>query len=400
MREISLLILLGFSAFFSASETAFFTLLGTSGGHPGGLAGKLLENPVRFLAFILLGNNLANIAFSSLGTLLILSNWGEGALFYGTIVLTSTIILFGEILPKTLAVSTYKKTSAVFAPALHFLSRLLMPASSLFQFLSEKTLEILFKRKTEKKEPPSSEELELLVEEGVEEGLLLKEEKEIFKGILRLSGKTAREVMQPRPKVVALPVEATPETALETFRQSGVSRLPLYQSSLDQIKGILYVKDLLQAKVQKKEFSLKKLMKPPLFVPEGITLERLIGEFRRTRTHIAVVIDEYGGTSGIVTFEDILEEIVGEIWDEYDKVKIKGIKVGDKTFLCSGEIEREELSKLGIIIPENFNNLSSFLIELSGRILQAGEKVTFNGWEFTILAGKPNKIETVRISHG
>ncbi|MCR4427890.1 MAG: hemolysin family protein [Caldiserica bacterium] len=397
MKEVSLLILLGLSAFFSASETAFFTLMGTSPVRPKGLAGKLLESPIRFLSFILLGNNLVNIAFSSIGTLIILSYFPEQGLFVGTLVLTTIIILFGEILPKTIAVASFKKVTPLLAPPLYFFSRLLMPASSLFYLLSEKTLELVFKKKGEKKEPPSSDELELLVEEGVKEGLLLKEEKEIFKGILRLSGKTAGEVMQPRPKVVALPVEANPEDAFETIQKSGVSRLPLYQSSLDEIKGILYVKDLLQAKYQGRKFSLKELMKPPLFVPEGISLERLIGEFRRIRTHIAVVVDEYGGTSGIVTLEDILEEIVGEIWDEYDKVKMKGIKAGPRTFICSGEIERDELEKLGIEIPEYFNNLSSFLIEISGRILQAGEKITYNGWEFTVLASKPNKIETVRV---
>lgn len=398
MSEFLLICLLTLSAFFSASETAFFAFRGSSSIQFGGLTGKLLENPIRFLSFILLGNNLVNIAFSALGTLVILTNWGEGALTLGTIVLTGIVIILAEILPKTLAASSYKKVVPLFTPSLYFLSRLLMPVSSLFYFFAEKTLKTLFGERVEKQAPLAQEELELLMEEAVHEGLFLPEERRIVQGIAQLEGKTAREIMQPRPKVVALPAEADALQAVEVFQKSGVSRLPLFRSTLDKIVGVLHAKDLLQALLLEKGGSLQKIMRHPLFVPEGITLNRLLGEFKRRQTHIAIVVDEYGGTSGIVTLEDILEEIVGEIWDEYDQVRMRGIKTASNTYLCSAEMEREELEKLGIIIPEDHKTLSSFLIELTGRIPQAGEKVIYEGWEFTVLTSKPNKIETVRIS--
>ncbi len=398
MREFLLICLLVLSAFFSASETAFFAYKGSARVMHVGLPAKLLENPIRLLSFILLGNNLVNVAFSALGTLVILTNWGERALALGTIVLTVMVISLGEILPKTLAASSYKKMVPNFASSLYLLSRLLTPVSSIFYLLAEKTLKTFLKDKMERQAPLSQAELELLMEEAVQEGLFLPEERKIVQGIAELEGKKAGDIMQPRPKVVSLPLDTHPIEAIKVFQKSGLSRIPLFRSTLDEIVGVLHAKDLLQALSLNKEFSLQKIMRPVLFVPEGITLKRLLGEFKKRQTHIAIVVDEYGGTSGVVTLEDILEEIVGEIWDEYDQVKMRGIKTATDAYLCSAEIEREELEKLGITIPEEYGTLGSFLIEFTGRITQEEEKILYQGWEFTILTGKPNKIETVRVS--
>jgi CBS domain containing-hemolysin-like protein len=162
--------------------------------------------------------------------------------------------------------------------------------------------------------------------------------------------------------------------------------------------GVLYAKDLIQKTLLKDVPALQEIMRPPIFVPEGITLNRLLVEFRKRQAHIAVVVDEYGGTTGIVTLEDILEEIVGEIWDEYDQVMSRVRQIGPDVFLLSSDTEREELKELGIEIPEEYGNLSSFLIDLSGRIPQKGEKILYGDWEFAITSSKPNKIETVRVA--
>jgi len=398
MSEFLLICLLAFSAFFSACETAFFAQKGSAPLSLSGIAAKLLENPLRFLSFILLSNNLVNFAFSALGTLVILSFWGERALTLGTVILTLSVIIFGEILPKTIASFSYKKIVSSFAPSLYFLSRILMPISSLFYFMAEGTLKILLKGKREKLEPISQRELEILMEEAIQEGLFLPQERRIVEGITELERKKAEEIMQPRLKVIALPLEAHTERAVEIFRNTGLSRIPLYRSNIDEIVGVLHARDLLHNLALNKKSSLQEIMKPALFVPEGITLDRLLGEFKKRQTHIAIVVDEYGGTSGVVTLEDILEEIVGEIWDEYDQVKMRGLKTGTDTYICAAEIERSELERLGIVIPEEYGTLSSFLIELTGRIPQAGEKISYQGWEFAVLSGKPNKMETIRIS--
>jgi len=398
MKEFLLFCLLVLSAFFSSSETAFFAYKGNRLLKIEGRAKKLLGSPLRLLSFILLGNNLVNVAFSALGTVVILNTWGESGLTIGTIVLAALVLTFGEILPKTLAASLYRKFVPIYSAPLYYLYRALAPVSSLFYHLAQRNLSFLFGEKQEKSPTLTEKELQFLVEEAMKEGLFLPEERGIMGGIVQLEEKTAGEIMQPRPKILALPLESKPSQAIEVFQKYGISRLPLYRSSLDNIVGVLYAKDLIQKTLLKDVPALQEIMRPPIFVPEGITLNRLLVEFRKRQAHIAVVVDEYGGTTGIVTLEDILEEIVGEIWDEYDQVMSRVRQIGPDVFLLSSDTEREELKELGIEIPEEYGNLSSFLIDLSGRIPQKGEKILYGDWEFTITSSKPNKIETVRVA--
>jgi CBS domain containing-hemolysin-like protein len=228
------------------------------------------------------------------------------------------------------------------------------------------------------------------------------EQKEMIRGIVELSGTTVKEVMVPRIDTVFLHADASKQEILSTISESGHSRFPVYEETIDNVTGILYAKDLLTCLVGGEEFDVKKLLRPPFFVPESKHIDNLLRELRRKKVHIAVVVDEYGGVSGIVCMEDIIEEIVGDIQDEFDHETEDIVKLDEHTFLCDARINLEDLTEeTGITFPiDDFDTLGGFVFDLFGKIPAQYEKATSNGVDFIIQEMEGHKIQKVKITAG
>jgi CBS domain containing-hemolysin-like protein len=225
------------------------------------------------------------------------------------------------------------------------------------------------------------------------------DEREMIKGVLELSGTTVKEVMVPRIDTVFLSDSASREEVLQRISESEHSRFPVYEETIDNVVGVLYVKDVLKNLVRNDPFDMTKLPRKPFFVPESKHIDELLREFRRQRVHIAVVVDEYGGVSGIVCMEDILEEIIGDIQDEFDNEKEDILKQGEGAWLCDARVNLEDLSEtIGVALPaEDFDTLGGFVFDLFGKIPMTNEKAVYEGYDFIVQDMEGHKINTVKI---
>jgi CBS domain containing-hemolysin-like protein len=225
------------------------------------------------------------------------------------------------------------------------------------------------------------------------------DQREMIRGVVELGGTTAREIMVPRIDAVFLSVEAACGDLLKTMGESGHSRFPVYEDSIDNVVGILHVKDVLKALIKGGDLVIRELLRKPFFVPETKHIDEILREFRRRRVHIAVVVDEYGGVSGIICMEDILEEIIGDIQDEFDNETEDILKLGPDTWLCDARVNLEDLSEeLGVELPsEDFDTLGGFVFDLFGKIPVKYEKALHDGHEFIIQGMEGHKITTVKI---
>jgi CBS domain containing-hemolysin-like protein len=392
-----LVFLLICSAIFSASETAFLSLgkERMPSAIPSRIS-KMVAQPLHFLSLILMGNTLANVTFSSLATAYVLAQWGDTALGWATVVMTALVLLFGEILPKTIAVSIPRGTALFLVPPLRVLIFLLSPVAQLFRWAGERSVNCLVGRSTEKLPPLNRVEMEAMAEQGAQDGLVTTLELHYLKGILSLGEKTAGEILVPRPQMIALPSKASPMEAVSLLKQQGLSRLPVYEGTLDQVVGILYAKDLV---AHREAADIKALLRPVFAVPEGIQLAHLFAEFRAHQSHIALVLDEYGGTAGLVTLEDLLEEIVGEIWDEHDTIRFTWKRFEDGALLLHAGIGREDLRPLGLELPEESDNLATYIVKTLGHVPQKGERIGLGEWQLVVLKATPQRVEWVRAQH-
>jgi CBS domain containing-hemolysin-like protein len=392
-----LVFLLICSAIFSASETAFLSLgkERMPSAIPARIS-KMVAQPLHFLSLILMGNTLANVTFSSLATAYVLAQWGEPVLGWATVVMTALVLLFGEILPKTIAVSIPEGTALFLVLPLRVLIFLLSPITQLFRWAGERSVNCLVGRSTEKLPPLNRAEMEAIAEQGAQDGLVTTLELHYLKGILSLGEKTAGEILVPRPQMIALPSKASPMEAVSLLKQQGLSRLPVYEGTLDQVVGILYAKDLV---AHREAADIKALLRPVFAVPEGIQLAHLLAEFRSHQSHIALVLDEYGGTAGLVTLEDLLEEIVGEIWDEHDTIRFTWKRFEDGALLLHAGIGREDLRPLGLELPEESDNLATYIVQTLGHVPQKGERIGLGEWQLVVLKATPQRVELVRAQH-
>ena len=387
MREfiylIGVLILLGFSGFFSASETALFSLssIGISRLKTEG-RGKRIEamrrSPGRFLSSILFSNLLVNIAASSLFTLLLITlslRWGipeENLLSWGSVVMVLLLLFLGEITPKIMALHNAESIALKSASPLYIWSFVTYPITAFFSWIGKN-----IRRSIPSSPFPTQEELKTMLELGKESGILLTEEEEIIYNLLDLSEAKAGEVMTPRIEMVCIERRKRVKDALLLAKKTKKSRIPIYDKSIDRIIGILYTKDLLGKPKNRRVESLKK---EAYFVVESKPLSSLLEELRRKGLHIAIVVDEFGQTAGIVTLEDILEKIFGEIKDEYDRGEELPYKRIDRdTYIVDGEIDLATLNHLFRYAFEGieFERLSGFIQDRMGKIPKEGEELRF-----------------------
>lgn len=391
---ILLAVLLVFSAFFSASETAFLSFsrirlrhLIRQGDKRAKLLQGLLKRPDQLLGTILVGNNFANVGAAAIATYL--ASWWLGAeegLILVTVVMTLLILIFGEITPKTFSFRHAERVSFLALPAIKAFTVVLSPAVKAVTFFSNRLLRLTKGGKTEFFPSLSEEEIRSVIYAGLEEGGLAKEKRRMLHNIFRMSETRVREVMIPRTMITALEVNAPLAQVREVMAETGLSRIPVYEETLENIVGVVHTKDLIKHWDEGEAFSLKKIMSKPYFVPEGAQIESLLVSMQRDRVHLALAVDEYGGLEGLVTMEDLLEEIVGEIRDEYDRERDLILFLPDGSALADGKVSLHELNeRLQLNLSEAAGHtLAGFILTHLGRIPEEKEEIALDNLRLRI----------------
>ena len=411
---ISLAVLLLFaSGFVSASEIAFFSLSPTDLSeieeeeHPSDKRiMDLLKDTERLLATILISNNFVNV------TIIMLCNFffAEVVDFGGsvsvefliiTVVLTFLLLLFGEIMPKIYSAQHTLKFCRFAAPVIGILKKVFSPISNLLVRSTVIVNKCVSKRNYNISVDELSQALELTDKTEISE------ESNILEGIIRFGGETAVEVMTPRLDMVDLDITSTFKEVLDFVVENGYSRVPVYEDSRDNIKGILYIKDLLPHLKKDESFRWQNLIRPAYFVPETKMIDDLLRDFQANKIHIAIVVDEFGGTSGIVTMEDIIEEIVGEINDEYDEEERSYVKINDRTFVFEAKTLLSDFYKIVKIDSDVFEDvegdadtLAGLLLEIKGEFPKQHEKLEYERFQFEVLEMDARRILKVKVIIG
>lgn len=388
----SVLVIIGFlflSAFFSGSETAFFSLTKIQLKKLEKLESKswkrihqLLGNPRELLIIILLGNTIVNVAASSTAALIAielveknLTNLNlSTALTIEIVLMTILLLIFGEITPKLVAFSSPQKLAIFSSFFLVILKYLLWPVIKILEFISR-----LFSRSEQliQKHHITTEDFKNLINSKSTSSSLEDKEKKIIYRIFRFSSTIAREIMTPRVDIVAMEQEKDINSIIEKIMESGHSKIPIYQDNIDNILGVIYAKDLILNPSQK---DIKSLLRSPIFITENTKIHNLLNQFKTKKIQIAIVVDEYGGTSGLITLEDVLEELVGEILDEYDKEKPPIMQTGDREWLVSGMMAVAELNEqFDLNIDNNeYDNLADFLFDNFNKVPSLNDSFVYN----------------------
>ena len=390
-----LLILLLLSIFFSASETAYSSLnrirlkhmAEKKNSRSAAVALALHENFNTLLSTILVGNNAVNLSAASICTVLFVRHFCDIGATVSTVVLTIVVVVFADVTPKVLAKESPEKVAIVCAPLLQFFIILLIPVNRFF-VLWKKFLGLIFKSNIDDK-AITEEELFTLVEEAEQEGVIDEDDKELLHNALEFGDQKTEEILIPRMDVVGVSQSCTPEEIAVKFRSSGLSRLPVYKESLDHILGILHMRDFFGNTFGGKwnrGVRLENIITKPLYVAPLTSLGELIKLLKKEKSHMAIVSDEYGGTEGIVTMEDILEELVGEIWDESDKVveKFVPLEDGSHRVLCSAGMA-DLWDYLALKKPEpDVPTVNGWIVDELGKIPEEGDSFTFENITVTV----------------
>lgn len=385
-------ILLGLSALYSMSETAMMALsrgrarhLAESGQPRGRAVEHMVDQPNRILGTVLVGNNLANIAASAIATALLVQAFGPTGITIATVVMTIVVLLVAEITPKTYAAHNPEQVAVRLAHFLEVSAVIFTPFVRVLTWVGVGGVRALG-GKVDGGRLITEEEIRTLVDVGQEEGLLEAEERQMIQGIFELGDTVVREVMVPRIDMQTLPSEATLENAWDMVIQAGHSRIPVYRKTVDDVIGVVYARDILAyVKERPLDTRVESLIRPAYYVPESKKVDELLADFRRERTHIAIVLDEYGGTAGMVTIEDLFEEIVGEIQDEYDREDVPIRELEPDLLEADGRVSLDELrERWAANLPdEDVDTLGGFILHLLGRAPVEGEKVRYGNIELT-----------------
>ena len=404
------LLLLLFSGFASGSEIAFFSLSPTDLNEldeekrsADRIIKQLREDSERTLATILITNNLVNVTIIMLCNYFFASwidfgnaRWLEFVVI--TVVLTFLLLLFGEIMPKVYCGQHALQVCRTFAPAIAFLRRLFHPLSSILIHSGS----LVGKMLQQENRVLSVDDLEQALELTDKEEL--KDEQNMLEGIVRFGDETAKEVMTSRQDIVDLDFRSTFPQVLQCIVENNYSRIPVYQGSIDQVRGILYIKDLLPHLGKPSSFRWQSLIRPPYFVPETKKIDDLLREFQENKVHIAIVVDEYGGTSGLVTLEDILEEIVGEINDEYDEEEKSYVRINANTYIFEGKTLLSDFYKILKLDDDIFDDvegdadtLAGLLLELKGDFPKLHERIEYGRFKFEIVEIDCHRISKIKL---
>lgn len=407
MNEVYIVIIvlcLLLSALFSATETAFSTLnrlrikaLADKGNKKAKLILKLLDDYNSLITTILIGNNIVNILSASLSTLLFVSWLGEQTgPTVSTVILTVVVLIFGEISPKTIAKEHPEAFAMFVVRFINILKFIFTPFNALFS-LWKKLLSKIFKAKEE--ESMVEEEILSLVKEAAEEGDLDKDESDIIKSAVEFTELEVGDVFTPRIDVTAISIEESNEDINKMFLESGYSRIPVYGEQFDDMLGILYYKDFYKAYSQNKDANIKDILKPVLYVTANQKISDVLKDFQKKQLHFGMMLDEFGSIAGIVTLEDIVEEIVGEIWDEHDQIEREIIQTGEKEYTVTGKTSIVKLfNLLEMDNEEDFLTVTGWAMHCLEGIPTSGAEFDYEGLHVKVVKANPKRVESVIVT--
>lgn len=365
------------------------------------LTQDLLDHPNQLLGTILVGNNLVNIAASAIATSIAIYFWNNKGVGIATFLMTLLILIFGEITPKNIAIDYTEEIVLFIAPIMNVFVKIFSPVVWVLTNFTNGLLHLFGLNKQEKKPLITEEELKTIVEVSSQEGVLESDEKEIIDNIFEYSDMRVKDIMIQRMDIVAVDVSATYEEVVAAFGEKQFSRIPVYEDTIDNIVGVLYAKDLFFIPVEKiKQFDIKKYMREPFYTYEFIKISDFFRRMQGDRIHIAIVLDEYGGVAGIITMEDIIESILGDINDEYDpqdEEDIVCIKEGE--YLVNGSVRLEDLNEeIGTHFEsEDFESIGGFILGILGRIPRTGEIINYESIRFVIEKVDKSRIMKIRL---
>ena len=399
-----ILLLVMFSAFFSSTETAYSAAskirlksYADNGNKKAKKAYKISENYDKALSTILVGNNIVNIAASSLATLFFVSFFGEAnGTILSTVVLTVIILIFGEVLPKNIAMENSEKMAMSSSSILYALMVIFTPVTFLLLKLNAVVKNIAGRGK--KKEPTVTEdELKYIVESIEDEGVLEEQESELVQSALEFDEKTAYDILTPRVDMTAIDVEDDPEKIKDIILTERYSRIPVYKDNIDNIIGVLHTRDYLEMLLKTDASDMYSLIQPAYFIYRSKKLSSILADFKYKRLHLAVVTDDYGGTLGIVTMEDLLEQLVGDIWDEDEEIESKYKKLDNDKYELSGDMNISDMLELFDLYPKyietDSKSVGGWAIEQIGDIPEKGEHFVYRELDITV-----NEVEDQRIN--
>ena len=401
---IIFIFLLIISAFFSGTETAYFHIRKHRKETPEKIK-SVLESPQRLLVSLLTGNTIVNVSIASLAAYITAGfadnyTWSKSTLILMEVLVVSVVVLiFGEILPKMIAIKYSKEYALKMYTPLKIMMFILSPIAQGFNAITNVVIKIIPFRK--EKIFDSEEELKILAELGEEEGTLQEEESDMIQSIFDFKEKTVGEIITPRVDIVSLKSDESIDKAMDIIGERQFSKIPIYKDTIDNIKGILYAKDIIPYLMgSRPNVNLQTLARQPFFVPETKPIDDLMEEFKLRKTSIAIVVDEWGGTEGLVTLEDVVEEVMGEIRDPYDQEESNVLKQSDGSFIVDGSITIYDLEEeTDIEFPEDrdYDTLGGFILDILTDIPQTGEQVEFNDMVFTVQTVENNRIGKIKI---
>ena len=398
---VTFVILLAFSAFFSASETALSSAnkirlktRAEDGDRKAARALELIEGYDKTLSAILVGNNVVNLYSASIATAAAIAMFGEKGSAIATAITTVLVLIFGEILPKSFAKDHSETFSLAVAAPLSFIRTILTPVVWIFIQIKR----LFTGRNSGMNLQPSvtEDELKTIIDTVEEEGVLSEQETDIIQSAIDFDNTTVQEILVPRVDMVAVEMNTPTEDILSTCLDNGYSRIPVYQNSIDNIVGVLHAKDLLNCLAKNKPIVVSELMRDVMFVYRTKRINSLLADFRRTKQHIAIVTDDYGGTVGLVTLEDVLEELVGEIWDETDSAEVPIRAISENKWEVQGDVNIEDLFETIGFSDRNFDcdysSVAGWVLDVLEHIPVAGEHFGYKNLRFVV-----QKVEDQRI---
>lgn len=403
---VSLIILIGLSGFFSMSETALMSLNKIKLRHmvEEGVAGaksveKLIEDPNKLLGAILIGNNVVNIGASSLATVLATNIFGNSGVGIATGVITILVLIFGEITPKSIAKQKSETVALMVVKPIQFIVFIFKPFVYVFTIISFLFIRLLGGDPNKAESFITEEELKTMVDVSEEEGVLENVEKEMIFNIFDFVDLQVKDVMVQRVDIVAVDEEATYDEVMDIIKSEQFSRIPVYSETIDNVIGVINVKDFAMVENIREDFNVTKYVREPFYTFEFKKIVELFKEMKKARNHIAVVLDEYGGTVGLVTIEDLVEEIVGEIEDEYDEEDNSIEVIKENEYVVDGSARLHDISELlGVDIDsEEFDSVGGLMIGALGRMPEEKEEVVSNDITFIAEEIDKNRIKKVRL---
>lgn len=406
IQLLAVFVMLCLSAFFSSAETALTTVnkmrvrtLAETGNKQAIMLAKVIENPGKMLSTILVGNNIVNLSASAIMTTLAMQTFGSKAVGLATGILTLVILVFGEITPKTVSTLNAEKIALAYADVIYWLVMLMTPVIFLINQLSLGVLFVLRIDPKKKQDAITEDDLRTIVEVSHEEGVIEMEEKKMINNVFDFGDSLAKDIMIPRIDMVMVDVNITYENLLGIFREERFTRVPVYEESTDNVIGIINMKDLLLFD-QNGEFSIRDFLRQPLYTYEFKKTAELMMEMRKTFNNIVIVLDEYGATAGLITLEDMLEEIVGEIRDEYDEDEEDEVQeVAPGEYIVEGSMKLDDLNDMLDLNleSEDYDSIGGLIIGQLEHLPEQGEEVHYENLRLIVDQVEKNRIDKVHL---